>query len=332
MRVSLVRTAGLICGVLPLFLFFCAFLIPPVVAQGPVVRDQVDPNWLPDGHSFWYRVLAAPGSNEFVLIDAETGERKSAPDLPSLGLPESPPLRSSGTVIQPRSSKRTGVSSGIRFVNELDENLEVFWIDPGGKQVSYGKVSPKSERVQQTYEGHVWLVIRPDGRELAVIEAGPLISTLIIDGEGRQPGKKAVSSPDQSPDRRWSARVEKDRVVLTARDGEKERLLRAPIPDKAGYRGRVSWSPDSKAFVVSAAVEVPERRVTIVESSPPDQGQPRLKTFPYAKPGDPLPKPQLVLFRTESEEGRVIDPTLFPEPFTQSHEIRVTWSPDGSEV
>ncbi len=141
-----------------------------------------------------------------------------------------------------------------------------------------------------------------------------------------------MPSPETSPDQAWTTRVEKDRIVLIRREGGAETVLRAPLPEKATYRGKVSWSPDSKAFLVSAAVEVTERVVTIVDSSPSDQKQPKVKSFPYAKPGDPLPKPQLVLFRPGSEEGRVIDPTLFPNPFTQSHEIRVTWAPDGGEA
>jgi hypothetical protein len=301
-------------------------------AQPPILRDQLDPTWLPDQHTFWYRVRTGADTHEFVLIDARTGTRKTATDLPSLGLPASPPLRSSGTTIEPRATKRTGASSGIHLVNELDLELDLFWIDSGGKRVAYGKLAPKGEREQHTYEGHVWLLTRPDGTEFAVTEAGSVTYRWIIDGEGRKPEPKKVPSPETSPDEAWTARVEKDRIVLIRREGGAETVLRAPLPEKAVWRGKVSWSPDSKAFLVSAAVEVPERIISIVDSSPSDQKQPKVKSFPYAKPGDALPKPQLVLFRPGSEEGRVIDPTLSPKPFTQSHEIPVTWAPDGSEA
>src|SRR5688572_15732301 len=53
-----------------------------------VFRDQVKPNWLPDGKSFWYRVQTSPRSQEFVLINGETGERKTAATLEGLGLPK----------------------------------------------------------------------------------------------------------------------------------------------------------------------------------------------------------------------------------------------------
>jgi dipeptidyl-peptidase-4 len=330
--VTKVHASATICGYLRTSALLFLFLISAANGQDPVFRDQLDPTWLADQHSFWYQVKTGSGSHEFVLIDSRTGARKTAPDLASLGLPAPPPVHSTATTLEPRASKRTGATSGIHLVNELDLELDLFWIDTGGKRVAYGKIAPKSEREQHTFEGHVWLLTRSDGSEVAVIEAGPVVTTWIIDGAGRKPVPKPLRAPGTSPDQAWVVSVSADQLVLrNAADGS-ERKLNAPIEAKATWRGKVAWSPDSKAFLVSAAVEVPERIVTIVESTPSDQKQPKLKTFPYAKPGDALPKPQLVLFHPGSEEGQVIDSTLFPTPFTQSHEIRVTWAPDGSEA
>ena len=312
--------------------FLLFLLVSSAHAQPAIRRDRVKATWLPDQRSFWYQVKTGPDSHEFVFIDARTGARKTAPDLASLALPAPSPLHSSETTIEIRPTQRTGASSGIRLVNELDRELDLFWIDTGGKRVAYGKLAPKSEREQHTYEGHVWLLTRPDGSEVAVIEAGPVVTTWIIDGDGRKPEPEPVRPPGSSPDQAWVARVAPDHIVLENTSDGSQATLRSPIEAKATYRGRVSWSPDAKAFLVSAAVEVPERIVTIIDSSPSDQQQPKVKTFPYAKPGDPLPKPQLVLFHPGTEEGQVIDATLFPNPFTQSHEIPVTWAPDGSEA
>jgi len=327
-----VPASAVICRNLRASALLFLFLVSAANGQDPLFRNHLTPTWLPDQHTFWYRVQTRPGTHEFVLIDAKTGRRKHAPDLPSLGLPESVPLRSSETALEPRSSRRTGVSSGIHLVNELNVELSLFWIDSGGKRVAYGKIAPKSEREQHTFEGHVWLLTRFDGSEVAVIEAGPVVTTLLIDGEGRRPEVKPAAIPGISPDGAWVARIARDHIVLKKTADESERALRAPIEPEASYRGGVSWSPDAKAFLVSAAVEVPERIVTIVDSAPSDEPQPKVKTFPYVKPGDTLPKPQLVLFRPGSEEGEVIDPTLFPTPFTRSHEIPVTWAPDGTEA
>ena len=316
--------------------------VPSVVAQitdlpkrteNTVFRDRVKPNWLPDGASFWYRVQTAPQDHEFVLINARTGERKTAPELKSLGLPESEPVKSSGRKIESRKTSRTGESSGILFVNTLDTTVDVFWINQEGESIPYGSVPAKEEREQHTYEGHVWVIKTPAGDTLAVIEAGATIETILIDGKGITSEKEAPKTAERgviSPDGKWSAFVEKGVVMLRNISEKAEVPLKVNLAAGSSFRGNPSWAPDSSAFVLSAAVEVPTRQVTLVDSSPKDQLQPKLKTFGYAKPGDPLPKPDLVIFRP-GEEGQVVDRTLFNEPFTQSPRIEGLWSSDGSE-
>lgn len=313
------------------FLFFLC-LVFAGAAPAQVYRDEVKANWLPDGANFWYRVRIGPDRFEFVLINARTGTRKSAAALEGLGLAGPEPVRSSQQEVAPQPGQKTGVATRVNFVSEIDDELELFWLAPDGTRKPYGKLDPRQRREMSTYDGHVWLLTRAGGDAYALIQAGPLEQTLVVDGPGHTaPQAPASRKTESSPDGVWTVRVDNSTVILRRNDGS-ERVLRASLEAGATYRGQALWSPDSKCFLLSAAVEVPERIVTIVESSPADQTQPKLKTFPYAKPGDPLPKPKWVLFRTGNEEGQVIDDTLFPWPFTQSHEIRGEWSTDGKEA
>lgn len=116
--------------------FLLFLLVSSAHAQPAILRDRVKATWLPDQHTFWYQVKTGPDSHEFVLIDARTGARKNAPDLASLALPAPSPVHSSETTIEIRSTQRTGASSGIHLVNELDRELDLFWIDTGGKRVA----------------------------------------------------------------------------------------------------------------------------------------------------------------------------------------------------
>lgn len=45
-----------------------------------VFRDRVEAHWLPGNTRFWYEVTTGPGTREYVLVDAEKGERKPAFD------------------------------------------------------------------------------------------------------------------------------------------------------------------------------------------------------------------------------------------------------------
>src|SRR5678809_1509422 len=49
---------------------------------GKVFRDRVQANWLPGNTSFWYEVKTGRDTSEFVLIKAETGERKRLDHAP----------------------------------------------------------------------------------------------------------------------------------------------------------------------------------------------------------------------------------------------------------
>jgi dipeptidyl-peptidase 4 len=89
-------------------------------------------------------------------------------------------------------------------------------------------------------------------------------------------------------------------------------------------------SPDGSCHVTSEAESVPKRQVTIVESSPKDGLQPKTKVIDYIKPGDPLPKPQLVITRVDGQKIPV-PRDLYENPFSPEGRLDVTWAPDSRE-
>ncbi|MDI1314728.1 prolyl oligopeptidase family serine peptidase [Prosthecobacter sp.] len=308
----------------------------PKRTENLVFRDRVKPNWLPDGKSFWYRIQTSPAQHEFVLINAATGERKTAPSLKALGLPEKEALKSSTAKIELHKTSRTGEESGLKFINQLDTDVDLFWINQQGEHTSYGRIRAGSEREQHTYEGHVWLITSSTGEHLAAIEASATPQTLIIDGKGLSrakdnPQKKTGGTP--SPDGKWSAIIEQEFVLLHDLTANKTLRLKIESAAKSPLHGPIRWSPDSKTFVVSSCVPVPVRKLTLVDSTPKDQLQPKLIERDYAKPGDPLPKPFPVIFRiTDSGcEWTRVKSDLFPNPFTQSEKLDLHWSSDSSE-
>jgi dipeptidyl-peptidase 4 len=72
----------------------------------------------------------------------------------------------------PTRSRRTGPHTPLRFNNRTKQEVEMFWLDPEGKRVSYGRVAPGESAEQGTYAGHVWLLVDvPTSRPLVVYEA-----------------------------------------------------------------------------------------------------------------------------------------------------------------
>jgi len=233
--------------------------------ENKVFRDRVQANWLPDGKTCWYRVQTAPGKSEFVLIDAASGRRQTAATLKDLGLPEKEATKTSTMKIELRSTRRTGESSGIKFINTLAEDVELYWVNQEGGHVRYGGIRAGTDREQHTFDGHVWLITSRTGEHLAVVEGAAQAQTFIIDGKGI-----SITKPDQ------------------------------PKKPERGSR-----APDGSSAVFTEAEKVERRKVTIVESTPNGSVQPKPKVIDYIKPGDPLPKPQWVIEKKDGSRLRV---------------------------
>ncbi len=308
----------------------------PKRTENLVFRDRLKANWLPDGKAFWYRVQTGPKAHEFVLINSTTGERKTAPSLKALGLPEKEALKSSTARIELHKTTRTGEESSLKFINQLDADVDLFWINQQGEHQSYGRIRAGSERDQHTFEGHVWLITSLTGEHLAIIEAGTVAQTLIIDGKGiskarQEPEKKERGA--KSPDGKWSVMIEQEFVLLRNIAENKIARLKIELAAKSPLHGKAVWSPDSSAFVISSSEPVPVRKVGFIDSTPKEQLQPRLQELNYAKPGDALPKPFPIVFRINDSgcQWARVESDLFPNPFITTEFFDYRWSADSSE-
>ena len=83
---------------------------------------------------------------------------------------------------QPHPSRDGGVETEVTFVNRMDSEVSLFWIDSDGKRTPYGSLKPGESRRQHTFAGHVWLVTRSGGAILAVFEAEEQPGQAVVDG------------------------------------------------------------------------------------------------------------------------------------------------------
>jgi dipeptidyl aminopeptidase/acylaminoacyl peptidase len=303
--------------------------------DGKIFRDYVVPHWLPGGESFWYRVQTDSNTEEFVLVQAASGKLTRAANAAALQLPPVKPVMSSAqTQVELHPSRDSGKATHIRFLNRLAEPMELFWIDAQGERRAYGRVQAGETRDQNTYAGHVWLVTDTAGNELGIFEASEEGSEIAVDG----PGKKRVklrkpkwSGERNSPDGSWRVEFTNNNALLVQiSSGSVTELTHDGNAEKP-YRGPAVWSPDSQRCVVQSVTQVPRHIVTIVDSSPRDQLQPKLQTYDYFKPGDALPQVQPVLISVASKTAKIISSDLFTNNFTPEGGIDFRWSPRGDE-
>ena len=247
----------------------------------------------------------------------------------------------------------------VQFVNDFEQDVEIFWIDTNGKPVSYGVIKAGVKYEIESYTSHVWLVKSQQQRlfYFEIVEGKTdykLDRAALVAAEANEPSKSETSQVARiknqaavSPDQNWCALIQDhnlhiqnklsaepiplttdaDKTNSFAVTAQRRRLVQMnyDAKDPRNPRPVVYWSPDSRYLVAVQMTRVAEPTVHFIESSPQDQLQPKLGSYPYAKPGDPIPQPVYRLFSVTGEELQ-IDQKLLENPF-DSRFIR--WSNDG---
>lgn len=223
-----------------------------------------------------------------------------------------------------------GEETWVRFINQMQEPIELFWVDGGGSRKSYGKLAAGEDREQHTFAGHVWLATTGSGKPVAVFRATEQRRDAVIDGSAKiESSRRRRNGTDagKSPDGKWQAFIRDANLFVRELSSEAESQLTQDGVADDPYLARFYWSPDSKKLVAIQQSVGQRREVHLIESSPSDQLQPKLHTMVYAKPGDELPLMKPRLFHLETKKRVDISSDLFANPWRIS---RVTWQPDSS--
>jgi pimeloyl-ACP methyl ester carboxylesterase len=301
-------------------------------ALGKATSQSIDPERLP-----FHRIRF---SDDLGRLFFSTAGKTWRCELDDYALTEAEPSDAlSGTAVdridRPRRSRDRGGETFVRFINQREEPVRLFWIDRGGQRVAYGEIAAGAEREQHTYAGHVWLITDPAGMTLEVFRAieepgdavigrerTPVEST---DDEGQRPARRGAEQ--LSPDQRWRVAIQNHNVWLTdSASGQSWQLSDNGSADDP-YLERYYWSPDSTRLVVVQETQVKQRTIPLVESSPDDQIHPKLSEVSYAKPGDPIPHPRTRLFDITARRQIPISEDLFSNPWDLTD---IRWQPDSS--
>jgi dipeptidyl aminopeptidase/acylaminoacyl peptidase len=283
-----------------------------------VYKDRITPHWLPNNTRFWYRNDLHGGGREFVLVDAERGIRQAAFDHKKLAAALS---KAAGADYQ---------ADRLRFdsIEFLDEEKAIrfkvgntTWkCDLTSYQCSKTEASsflPPPEAPRGTR-----LVPEDLARQESHWPDGIAPDPETFEDQQTVQREQEPKRTARSPDGKWTAFVKDANVYVRSPDSEEIQLSQ---DGKAGLAyGRLSWSPDSKALV-GFRVEPGERKeVYLVESSPKGGGRAKLRTRPYALPGDKFTAYELNLF--DVTNAKQIKPEVeridFGEP-------RLRWKKDG---
>lgn len=246
-------------------------------------RGPVEPHWIGQSSRFWYRNDLPAGAEEFWIVDALRGVRTPAFDQ----------ARATAVIAEarlgavPRSTLGTDAKT-LRFRADNRAwvlNLETYTLaaEPAAPEKPPTPAGEDDARARRARS--------PDGKW----EAFARDDNLWLREVGTQ--REHRLSVDGNPGHTFRRDASRARMVSMQYD-------RANYP---AHEPDVRWSPDSKRLIALQTRIVPERRVTMVESSPADQLQPRTQSYPYLKPGDELPVGRPRLFDVATARELPID-------------------------
>ena len=244
-------------------------------------------------------------------------------------------IKPAGRQNEPRASLRQGPESFLTLINKTMGLVNLQWIDPDGKPKGYGHLQPGQQRRQHTFGGHVWRAFDEKGDDLAWIEADDEPMTVEIQA---QPAKQAQDKPTSNkrgatPDGKRPSRSSKFEI----RDFNIYQINPEPNPASAltldgsqnnAYRGPFLQSPDGRFLLAQRVVPEQIHKVTIVESSPKEQLQPKRIEFQYLKPGDQIELAMPCLIDLNSRKSIALDNSLFENPWSLGN---WHWAEDSSE-
>ncbi len=283
-----------------------------------VYRDKIEPHWFASNNKFWYRLDLPDDRRQFILVNATNGTRLPAFDHEQLA--------QALTIFthKPTQADHLPVSS-IRFADDLTTmeligessdwtcDLQTYSLTPSKteKPSKSGESAPTDSQRRRSRARLEAGLKSPDGKWEALARGHNLFLRETANG------KEQALTYNGDPDNSYARDVQRDRAIDMQYDAPDPE---APVPE-------VYWSPDSRRLVAIRTRAGTQRRVYLVESSPADQLQPKLDSYPYLKPGDEIPLRKPHLFDVETKREIPVDDALFSNPWSLSD---LQWDPDSS--
>ena len=192
-----------------------------------------------------------------------------------------------------------------------------------------------------------------DGNEIIISDA------TLKQTQRRRPTQRPTPRTDRrnrpnsgSSNRTWAAFSREDNLWIRSQDGSKEREevtltkdgtpentfrkdasrsrminMQYTLPDPPADSVDVRWSPNGQYLLAFQTRKAPEKHVSYIRTSPPDQFLPKVETYPYARAGDSIPTKSVRLFSVADREEIKLSSELMNSPF----DLRfLRWSDDSS--
>ena len=248
--------------------------------------------WDKDGRHFWYEKNTAEG-REFVLFDGEARVKTTFFDLKAL---------------------TSALSSALG--RTIDE-----------RAISTDRVSLLGkDSIALEYDGYRWTWNRTNN----TLGKKESINRERRGGYWGQRFDDSKGEPIESPDKTQIAYVKNSNIYI-AKKGDPSSEQQVTFDGSPGeyYAAHLHWSADGKKIAGSRVRKAEVRQLTLLESSPSDQLQPKLQTRDYPKPGDALSQYYPVIYNLDTRKLLTCDASLIENQFSVG---RIDWREDSRAI
>jgi dipeptidyl aminopeptidase/acylaminoacyl peptidase len=294
--------------------------------QNKVYNVAAAPNWIEKTSKFWYR-KPVKGGDEFVLVDAAALSKGPAFDHEKLAAALS-------TASNAKYTALTLPFTTFTFVDDM-QAIEFTIGAPGGRGAGRGGrgVGPGAPGAQAPALPR-WRCTLTDYQctRRPAPPAPPGGAPGAGQGRGRGGlGAEGAQAAEQqvrvSPDGKTEALIQNYNIYTRPVGGRQATPLSWDGTEGDAYTfNSIAWSPDSKKIAAYRRRPGYRRMVNYVQSSPPDQLQPKFSSNYYQKPGDVVDLDRPALFTLDTKQATSVDNALFPNPYSNG---RIEWRKDS---
>ena len=302
-----------------------------------IKQAAVTPHWLSGNNHFWYRRDLPEEKVEYALVDAVNGIRQSFQTQEELaeqiqvltGKPAdfgeedseewTGPLHNDdmkGTFRKSASPSPYGAQGkSLRFVNQCSDALLVHWIDHAGIPVLRETIEPGKSKVLGSWTGHIWQVSDKSEKHGKLFYVAPKEEekdVIVVNEELLSSEENEIETKTDLP----RVFVRESNLWVQDENGEEHKITNTGAGEEGIYdEERIYLSPDKQHVVAWQYTPEQEHLVHLIESSPEDQLQPKIKSIQYLKPGDRVRVDRPRMFDLKQRIEIPTDDTLFKNPF-----------------
>lgn len=264
-----------------------------------VLHSRANPNWIGDGRTFWYAADTERGT-EYVVVDPEAGTREPAFDHERLAAALAD---ASGEEVAPYE-------------------LPIEALEFGDREIRFDAFDVRWSISTESYE------CRRDGAVRSPLEVPSPDGSWVAFRRGHDLWVRSVESGDEFA---LSTDGTADQPYACAPDsGTNWRLLNTiGVHEPAPV---LVWSPDSRRILTHRLDQRGVPLMHLVEAVPPGGDRPRLHSYHYPTPGDPLAGGEWLVFDIHARTTARAAGTFLVATFSPITRKRAWWSADSGTV